>query len=212
MSPDTFMSWRCPNGGLELEGRSWVSHLFLSPAQGLRQPWIHIRYQLTVTELLNGNLLGLSALLNSTQLALPHGILSTSRYFMRVVTPSWLDRQSETKGLCLKPNTFTLLNFYNWDILLWMKLDKMTPSLRFVGLGKYSCWFCFVWRRWNERSRPAGRKSDCGPCLRGWHRPKERSKTRQPEQVSHFAKLCRAFQVFLEKGRKERGKGRKRTG
>ena len=144
MSPDTFMSWRCPNGGLEIEGRSWVSHLFLSPAQGLRQPWIHIRYQLTVTELLNGNLLGLSALLNSTQLALPHGILSTSRYFMRVVTPSWLDRQSETKGLCLKPNTFTLLNFYNWDILLWMKLDKMTPSLRFVGLGKYSCWLCFV--------------------------------------------------------------------
>ena len=144
MSPDTFMSWRCPNGGLEIEGRSWVSHLFLSPAQGLRQPWIHIRYQLTVTELLNGNLLGLSALLNSTQLALPHGILSTSRYFMRVVTPSWLDRQSETKGVCLKPNTFTLLNFYNWDILLWMKLDKMTPSLRFVGLGKYSCWFCFV--------------------------------------------------------------------
>lgn len=79
-----------------------------------------------------------------TQLVLPHGILSEQEDLRRVVTPSWLDRESETKGLCLKPNTFILLNFYNWDILLWMKLDKMTPSLRFVGLGKYSCWFCFV--------------------------------------------------------------------
>ena len=46
--------------------------------------------------------------------------------------------------------------FYNWDVLLWMKLDKMTSNLRFVGLGKYSWgFFVFVFFKDTEMN-PAG--------------------------------------------------------
>lgn len=83
----------------------------------------------------------------------------------------------------------------------------MTSKLRFVGLGKYGLLFFFL-RHW-ELSRKAGRKSDCGPCLRGWHRPKERRKTTRQPVCQAFCRVFQLSRFFWKTEEKKEHKGQK---
>lgn len=200
MSPEIFSNWRYSNRVVRDWGQNlglmFVSVPSTMPQMARDTYWLLINSHWITKWKFTG---ALCAARLHTQIDLSRGILSKRWYFIRAVTRSWLDEQSETKGMCFKAKyiypTTTGMFYFGWEV------EQNDPYLEVFRLRKIQrvCFvlflFCLFFK--DTAMNSAGKLAGSQTAVLAWKDDTgQRRKKKAAKASKAFCKVLQSFPGF----------------